>query len=34
MDLKLKDFRDACEEMGLSLALKCGGHYYYSKEEK
>ena len=30
MDLKLKDFRDACEEMGLSLALKCGGHYYYS----
>ena len=30
MDLKLKDFRDACEEMGLSLALKCGSHYYYS----
>lgn len=30
MDLKLKDFRDACDEMGLFFALKCCGHYYYS----
>lgn len=28
--MNLKDFQDACEEMGLSLALQCGGHYYYS----
>ena len=30
MDLKLKDFRDACEELGLIMALRYCDSWYYS----
>lgn len=34
MDLKLKDCQDACEEMGLCLALKCCDNYFYAISKK
>lgn len=30
MNLTLKDCQDACEEMGLCLALRCCDNYFYA----
>lgn len=30
MDLKLNDYRNVCEELGLCLALSCCDNYYYT----